>query len=269
MTGDLKQKYESLKNYIKRLGGVAIAFSGGVDSSLLAKVGYDVLGDKALAVTIASPIMAPWDMEDAKSIAAGIGIKHIFIKKEDIPSIVRQNSADRCYFCKKEWFRLIIKTAKDEGCDVVMDGSNADDLKDYRPGLRAVKELNVISPLKAIGFNKSEIRELSKFLGLATWCKPAYACLASRIPYGEEITLQKLKNIEKAETYLHLLGYPEVRIRHHNEIARIELNPSDRVRFCNPETMDKVSRQLKEYGFVYICLELEGYSMGSLNRTLQ
>jgi len=269
MNSDIQVKYQSLKNHLKQLGSAVVAFSGGVDSSFLLKVCQEVLGDKTIAVTIVSPMIPEWDLDDAITTASQLGIEHILLEEEVIDADIKMNPVNRCYFCKKMEFGAIVKIAKERGFHVVLDGSNADDTKDYRPGMKAIEELSVISPLKMAGLNKKEIRQLSKEFGLSTWDKPAYACLASRIPYGEEITHDKLSRIEKAEKYLHSLGYREVRVRSHELIARIELGPDDRMRFCNPETMGIVSRQLKEYGFLYVCMELEGYAMGSLNRNLK
>jgi uncharacterized protein len=268
MDSDIQVKYHSLKSHLAQLGSVVVAFSGGVDSSLLVKVSRDVLGDRAIAVTLVSPMIPAWDLDDARIIASRIGIEHILLEEKTINPAVRENAANRCYYCKKAVCEAIIHIAKEKGFHAVLDGSNADDIRDDRPGAKAIRELKVISPLQEAGLNKKEIRQLSKELGLSTWNKPAYACLASRIPYGEEITPGKLNRVERAETYLHTLGYQEVRVRSHDGIARIEVKPEDRIRFCDPATMDRVSRQLKEYGFLYVCLELEGYSRGSLNRKL-
>ena len=262
-------KYQSLKNHLQELGSAVVAFSGGVDSSFLAKVCREVLGDRAIAVTIVSPMIPSWDLDDAKATASRIGIEHVLLEKKTMDTVVRQNPANRCYHCKKTAFRAIVEIAKERGFNAVLDGSNADDTKDYRPGAKAIEELQVVCPLKTAGLNKKEIRLLSKQLGLSTWDKPAYACLATRIPYGEEITAGKLNRIERAEKYLHSLGYRQVRVRSHDKMARIELLPEERARFCDPAILDRVSRQLKEYGFLYVCMELEGYSMGSLNRNLQ
>lgn len=259
-------KYQSLKKHLRQLQSVVVAFSGGVDSSFLLKVSHEVLGDKAMAVTIVSPMIPEWDLDDAKTIASQTGIEHILIEDDSIGDDIKMNPTNRCYFCKKVEFGSIVDIANERGFNFVLDGSNADDTKDYRPGMKAIEELKVVSPLRMAGLTKKEIRELSKEFGLLTWDKPAYACLSSRIPYGEEITREKLGRIGKAEKYLHSLGFRQVRVRSHELIARIELAPEERTRFCNPETMDKVSKQLKEYGFMFVCLELEGYAMGNLNK---
>lgn len=267
MTADTELKYKALKNHLLQLERVVVAFSGGVDSSLLAKVSRDVLGDNAVAVTLVSPMIPAWDLADAESVASQIGVEHILLET-NLMQTVKDNVPNRCYHCKKEGLKAIVQLAKEKELGVVIEGSNADDTNDYRPGTKAIEELKILSPLKTAGFNKQEIRALSKALGLPTWNKPAYACLATRIPCGSEITADKLKKIEMAEMYLHSLGYLRVRVRVHGEVARIELAPEDRKKFCNPQTMDRVSRQLKAYGFTYVSLELEGYAMGSLNREL-
>lgn len=239
-----------------------MAYSGGVDSTLLVKVCRDLLGEKAIAVTVVSPLLPSWELDDARSMASRIGIKHILLEEKTIAPAVSGNTPDRCYHCKKSALEAIHRVAEEKGFRVVLDGSNSDDIRDYRPGAKAVRELQVISPLQVAGLHKNEIRCLSKALGLSTWDKPAYACLASRIPYGEEVTAEKLERVERAESFR------DVRVRGHSRLARIEVGPDDRRRFCDPATMDRVSRQLKGYGFLYVCLELEGYSMSSLNRLL-
>lgn len=269
MNSETETKYELLKSSLKQLESVVIGLSGGVDSSLLAKISHDVLGSRAIAVSIVSPMMPSWDLKDAKSLTAQLGMEHILLEEETIDAVVSQNPVNRCYHCKKMEFGEILKIAKARGFKAVADGSNVDDRSDYRPGAQAIAELKVVSPLKVVGLTKAEIRQLSKQFGLSTWDKPAYACLGSRVPYGEEITLAKLSKIEKAEAYLHSLGYYQVRVRNHGDMARIELNPDDIPRFCNPSLMNSVSQQLKGYGFFYVCLELEGYVMGSLNKKIE
>jgi uncharacterized protein len=195
-----------------------------------------------------------------------IGIKHILVEEPGIDAEVAANPVDRCYHCKKLEFGNILKTANDFGIAAVLDGSNIDDLGDYRPGLKALSELKIISPLREAGLNKAEIRELSKRFALPTWNKPAFACLASRVPYGETITEDKLKKIERAEEVLKTFGFRQFRVRSHGDIARIEVDRDERRKFFDEETLDKLSAAIKTCGFLYVAFELEGYAMGSLNR---
>lgn len=269
LNSQTERKYEALKKYINKLDNAAVALSGGVDSSLLAKVCFDVLGDHSIAITIVSPMLSKKELVDAQRVASVIGIRHILLPEKEIESEVRQNPVNRCYFCKKIEFGLVIDEAKRYGVKQVLDGSNADDISDYRPGAKAAKELQVKSPLQVVGLTKNEIRELSRMFSLPTSNKPAFACLASRIPYGEEITGEKLERIEKAEVFLQSLGFREMRVRSHDTIARIEVAPTEREKLFDTELMDRVSQKLKSYGFLYVCMELEGYSLGSLNRKVK
>jgi pyridinium-3,5-biscarboxylic acid mononucleotide sulfurtransferase len=269
MHPDLEQKYVTLKESIAQAGRVMVALSGGVDSSLLAKVCHDVLGSKAMAATIVSPMLAQRDLDDAKAVAADIGIELILLASDEIEDAVRRNEKDRCYHCKREELGAIMVAARERGIDIVMDGRNADDRNDYRPGTKAARELGVNSPLQTAGFTKADVRALAQELGVKVWEKPANACLASRVPYGETITHSKLEKIEKAEAFLHGLGFRGVRVRCHEPVARIEVHPHDRARFCDPAVMDAVSAQLKTFGFLYVSLDLDGYSTGSLNRVLK
>ena len=262
---NLETKFLKLKQVISVYKSAAVAFSGGVDSSFLARVTFDLLGEKALAVTISSPMMPESEITAAKKIAAFIGIRHIIINDNIIDEAVTQNPVDRCYYCKKIEFSIIKKIAFDYGVSAVFDGSNIDDNSDYRPGIKALSELSVISPLRDAALTKLEIRKLSEELNLETYNKPAYACLASRIPYGKEITIEKLKTIENAEEYLKIFGLRQVRVRHHDNICRIEIAPEERHKLFNTELLDTISKKLKSLGFTYICMELEGYKTGSLN----
>ncbi len=265
----LNSKYQTLLSIIRKYSSGAVAFSGGVDSTLLCKAVYDALGEKGLSVTIISPLIPQREIKLAKKSAVSIGITHKIITITELDPMVKANPPDRCYHCKKIIFRSILRAAKEEGISVVFDGSNVDDLKDYRPGLRALKELEVVSPLVEADLHKEEIRELSRQLNLKTWDLPSYACLASRIPYYSVITGEKLSLVEKGEDYLHGLGFSQIRLRHHGEIARLEVLRDDRSRFMNPEIMDQVSKELKQLGFLYVCLELEGYIMGNMNKVLK
>ncbi|WP_434656046.1 ATP-dependent sacrificial sulfur transferase LarE [Thermoanaerobacterium thermosaccharolyticum] len=265
----LEEKYENLKKYIKELGSAVIAFSGGVDSTFLAKVCKDVLNDSCLAVTATSSTYPEREFKEALELAKEIGIRHKIIKSEELEiEGFSKNPIDRCYYCKSELFSKLKKVADDEGIEYVLDGTNADDMGDFRPGRRAAKELGVKSPLLECGFTKDDIREMSKRLGLPTWNKPAYACLSSRFPYGQEITSEKLSMVEKSEEYLLNLGFVGFRVRHHGDIARIELNPDQINMMLDENIRKKVVSKLKEIGFKYVSLDLEGYRTGSMNEAI-
>jgi len=265
---NLNDKYEKLKQIFIAEKKAAVAFSGGVDSSFLCRVAHDCLGDNAVAITIVSPMLPQSEINDAASLAIAVGIRHILVEDREIEPSVAENPPDRCYQCKKKEYGSIMQRAREEGIDTVFDGSNVDDLSDYRPGARALKELAVRSPLREAGLTKNEIRELSKMLCLPTWDKPAFACLASRIPYGETITEEKLSRVEKAEDFLRSLGFRQFRVRSHDNLARIEVATSERVKLFSTDIMDAISAELKSLGFIYVCAELSGYETGSLNRTL-
>lgn len=266
----LKEKYENLKSFLKSLGSVAVAYSGGVDSTFLVKVAYDVLGEKVLAVTATSSTYPKRELEDAKKFIKQIGAKHIIIESKELEiEGFNKNPVDRCYYCKKELFEKMWKVAKAHGIEYVADGSNFDDLNDFRPGMKAACELNVVSPLKVAGLTKEDIRKLSKELGLPTWDKPAFACLSSRIPYGERITKEKLSMIEKAEEYLLGLGFKQVRVRYHQDkLARIEIGKDEMEKFLNINVIESVRNKFKELGFLYVTLDLDGYRTGSMNLSL-
>ncbi|MDP4206654.1 MAG: ATP-dependent sacrificial sulfur transferase LarE [Bacteroidota bacterium] len=265
---DLQEKYNKLKAIIAEAGKAAVAYSGGVDSTFLSKVCNDVLKENSIAITLVSPMNAKSEMKDAEELAKEIGIKHFFIYDDEIEEKVSENPVNRCYFCKKIEFSKILQKAQEYQINIVFDGSNVDDLSDYRPGLQALSELKIQSPLREAGLTKSEIRQLSHELGLRTWDKPAFACLASRIPYGEKITPEKLTKIERAEDYLRNAGLIQFRVRSHGDMARIEVDPSERSKLFDENILDEISRKLKSFGYLYVCLELEGYKTGSLNRKI-
>ncbi len=265
---NLQDKYERLKAIIAEAGKVAVAFSGGVDSTFLSKVCHDVLQENAIAITLVSPMNAKSEMKDADEMAKAIGITHYMIQDGEIEDVVAANPVDRCYHCKKIEFSRILEKAMECSIQTVFDGSNIDDLSDYRPGLKALQELKIQSPLREAGLTKGEIRQLSKDLGLRTWDKPAFACLASRIPYGEKITSGKLSKIDQAEDYLRSLGFIQFRVRSHGDLARIEVAPEERFNLFDENKLDMISRQLKSFGYLYVCMELEGYRTGSLNREI-
>lgn len=266
----LHEKLDKLKANIRKMGSLAVAFSGGVDSTFLIKVAYDVLGDKVIAVTARSSTYPEREFKEAVNYINELGAKHIVIISEELDiEGFAANPVDRCYHCKKELFTKILDVAQENNIEFVADGSNVDDLGDYRPGMIAVKELKVVSPLKEVGMTKEDIRILSKEMDLPTWDKPAFACLSSRFPYGQQITREKLDMVDKAEQFLMDLGFRQVRVRHHGDIARIEVNTNERKKFFSEELMDQVYKKFKEIGFNYTSLDLKGYRTGSMNETLK
>jgi len=266
----LDEKLELLKDIIRKKGSAAVAFSGGVDSTFLIRVAKEVLGDKLIAVTATSSTYPERELNEAIKYAKDFGVKHIIISSEELDiEGFASNPKNRCYYCKKELFTKVKEVALENGIEYVFDGSNLDDNGDYRPGMLAAKELLVVSPLKEAGLTKKDIRDLSKEYGLATWNKPAFACLSSRFPYGNKITLPKLKMIDKAEQFLLDMGIRQVRVRHHGEIARIEVAPEEREKFFNIEFMDKISSKFKEIGYIYTTLDIAGYRTGSMNEVLK
>jgi uncharacterized protein len=260
-----EDKYSSFIKYMKELGSAAVAFSGGVDSTFLLKAAHEALGSRAVAVTIVSPYIPKWEIEEAKELAKEIGVRHELIQVPEIPEEIRHNPADRCYLCKNAVFSMIMEFAAASGLKHVVDGTNADDINEYRPGLRALKELGVKSPLLENGLSKSEIREISKGMGLPTWDKPSYACLLSRIPYGTELEEEMFARIENSEKYLMDRGFRAVRVRCHGDLARIEVPGSELHRLFYAELLKEISGKLKEFGFEYVTLDMQGYRTGSLN----
>jgi pyridinium-3,5-biscarboxylic acid mononucleotide sulfurtransferase len=264
----LEEKGSRLGEILRGYGRVAVALSGGVDSSYLCAAAREELGEGAIAITVVSPMLPKSELADAREIAALLGMRHVFVDAREIEEDVATNPPDRCYHCKKRGFGAIALAAREEGIGVVLDGTNADDEGDYRPGMRAIVELGVASPLRLARLTKADIRELSRRAGLPTWDKSAASCLASRIPYGERIDAAKLARIEEAETFLRGMGFAQLRVRCHGDLARIEAAPAERAKLCDTEIMDRVAGKLRELGFLYVCMDLEGYSMGSLNRAL-
>lgn len=263
------QKLERLKQIFAEMDRALIAYSGGIDSTLVAKIAYDVLGDRSLAVTAESPSLLPEDLEDAKMQAAVIGIPHQVIQTHELENPnYSSNPVNRCYFCKSELHDTLKPLAQNLGYPYVVDGVNADDLKDYRPGIQAAKERGARSPLAEIGVTKLEVREISQYLGLPWWDKPAQPCLSSRFPYGEEITVAKLQRVGRAELYLRKLGWNNLRVRSEGDTARIELPPEKIQEFALNTDLPSVVAAFQNFGFLYVTLDLEGYRSGKLNQVI-
>lgn len=267
---EMQKKLENLNLILKKCGNLAIAFSGGVDSTFLLLIAKKQLKENVIAITVDSPMYSNEEFTDANLFCKTHKIVHyhITLSKECFRSF-SHNPPNRCYLCKKIIFSEILNKAKEHGISFVADGTNLDDTSDYRPGLLALEELKIISPLKDAGFTKEEIRQSLKVSNHEIWNKPAMACLASRIPYGEEITIEKLKAIAILEKKLRELGFKQCRVRHHGDIARIEVQPEDRSKFFSLSLMDQVNASAKKIGFVYATLDLGGYQMGNLNQCLE
>lgn len=265
----LTEKFEQLRALFQEMEQALIAYSGGVDSTLVAKIAYDALGDRALAVTAVSPSLLPEELEDAKIQAATIGIPHKIVQTHEMENPnYTSNPVNRCYFCKSELHDTLKPLALELGYPYVVDGVNADDLHDYRPGIQAAKERGARSPLAEVGVTKVEVRQLSQQLGLPWWDKPAQPCLSSRFPYGEEITVAKLQRVGRAEIFLRKLGWQNLRVRSQGDTARIEL-PAEQIKeFVLTNDLQKVVSAFQDFGFIYVTLDLEGYRSGKLNQVL-
>ena len=263
------QKLETLKEYLRDLGSIAIAFSSGVDSTFLLKISHDVLGNKAIAVTARSASFPKRELEETSAFCKKHGINHIIFDSNEF-SIegFTKNPANRCYLCKKNIFSKILSVAHEHAISNVAEGSNVDDNNDYRPGMIAIKELNIKSPLLYAKLSKQEIRELSRDMGLYTWNKQPFACLLTRFPYGEEITPLGLNMIDKAEQFLLDIGFSQVRVRYHGNLARIETDSAGFAIMDSRENRNKIYTTFKKIGFTYVALDLLGYRTGSMNETL-
>lgn len=265
----LKEKLEKLKTLFRGMERALIAYSGGIDSTLVAKIAYDILGDRALAMTAISPSLLPEDLEDAKIQAAEIGIAHELVETYEMEnSNYTSNPINRCYFCKSELHDTLKPIARDRDYPYVIDGVNADDLHDYRPGIQAAKERGARSPLAETEITKLEVRELSKMLNLPWWDKPSQPCLSSRFPYGEEITIEKLQRVGRSEVYLRKLGWQNLRVRSDGDTAKIELPPEQIKEFVSRVELPGLVTAFQELGFFYVTLDLEGYQSGKLNRVV-
>ncbi|MBP1696144.1 MAG: PP-loop domain protein [Deltaproteobacteria bacterium] len=270
MNSSAKEKHEKLKAIFKDMGKVLVAFSGGVDSTLLLKVAQDTLGNKnVLAVTALSPLYPERELQGVKKLIQALGARHRLIHSNEleIPGFSK-NPPNRCYYCKSKLFKELLELAREETLPSVVEGSTLDDDQDHRPGKRAIQELGIRSPLKETGFTKAEVRELSRALGLSTWDKPSFACLASRFPYGEEITEEGLKRVDRAEDFLFGLGFKQVRVRHYGHLARIEILKEEMARLMDGSLRATVVDHLKGMGYRYITLDLEGFRSGSMNEVL-
>ncbi len=265
----LDEKYENLKKYLLSLESVAAAFSGGVDSTFLLKAAHDVLGENVIAVTAQSCLFPKRELDEAEEFCRSEGIRHIVFKSNELEiDGFRQNPANRCYICKRELLKKIQSIAEENNIKTVAEGSNVDDNGDYRPGLEAVAELGIKSPLRYAELNKAEIRELSKRLGLKTHSKQSFACLASRFVYGEEISDEKLEMVDKAEQLLINMGFNQIRVRIHGKSARIEAEEKELHRLIEKGVREKIVSEFKKYGFAYVSADLQGYRTGSMNEVL-
>jgi len=259
---------QALAEYFAAKKALAVAFSGGVDSTLLAVLAGKYLGDKAIAITVKSPYIPEWELYEAKELAHKYGLRH-YILETAAPDSIADNPPDRCYLCKKAVFSKILDFAATHGIDLVVDGTNADDLKDYRPGLRALSELKVESPLKEIGMTKQDVRDLSQAIGLPTWNKPAYACLLTRLPYGAPLEESSLRMIEQAEVYMMNLGYKAVRVRKFGDLAKIEVDSESIPSLLDMSLLNDIGREFNSIGFKQVALDIQGYRTGSMNDALK
>jgi len=270
MEPQLIKKLEELKKIFQTMGRVLVAYSGGVDSTLLLKVAKDSLGEgNVLAVTALSPLYPERELAGVKKLIQNLGVRHLLIESNELEIAgFSKNPPNRCYYCKKELFGELLRLAEKESIPFIVEGSTLDDDRDHRPGRIAIQELGIRSPLKEVLFTKADVRELSRELSLPTWDKPSFACLASRFPYGEEITPEGLRMVDEAEDFLFSLGFKQVRVRHYQNLARIEILQEEMGRLMEGALREKVVSHLKEIGFKYVTLDLQGFRSGSMNEVL-
>ncbi len=267
MKTSTQEKYNDLQRVIEGFGSVVVAYSAGVDSTLVLRVAHDILGARVLAATGLSDTYPEEEMAEARALSAEIGVEHVMMRTEELTDPrYAMNSHQRCFFCKNELYTKLRELADERGIEYIIDGTNADDVGDHRPGLRAARQIGVRSPLQEVGMNKDEIREVSNELGLRTWDKPAFACLSSRFPYGTPITVEKLKQVATAERAIRQLGFTGFRVRHHDSVARLEVDPDDFPRVI--ELHSEIVGRLREAGYRFVTLDLQGFRSGSLNEGL-
>jgi pyridinium-3,5-biscarboxylic acid mononucleotide sulfurtransferase len=266
----IDQKWDYLRSLLTGMRGAVLAYSGGVDSSLLLRAASGIMGPNLIAVTAISETYPPGELEPAKKFAAALEVRHLVLSTAELSrEEFTRNAPDRCFHCKSELFSKLRQIADSEGIAHILDGSNADDVHDYRPGRTAARDLAVRSPLAEAGLTKHDIRSLARRMNMPMWDKPSLACLSSRIPYGTRITLDLLRNIQAAEDIVRAVGIRQVRVRHHGDIARIEVAQEDLIRFSAAEFRQRIVAAFKELGYAYVCLDLEGYRSGSMNAVLE